>query len=125
MRLIAATSAAMLPWAIMSAMNFLTASRSGASALVIDGGLSLAADIAISPLPDSQRDEKRIRRAKRRWIVHSVDTPHTEFAVACSSRRGDHRARRDEPRKSIPSSTKSSSAASITTSSGSADHGSR
>jgi hypothetical protein len=36
----------------MSAMNFLTASRSGASALVIGGDLSLAALIASGHVPD-------------------------------------------------------------------------
>ncbi|MGA3124879.1 MAG: hypothetical protein ABSF69_29390 [Polyangiaceae bacterium] len=49
---IAATSLAIAPLAIMSAMNFLTASRSGASALVIGGDLSLAALIASGHLPD-------------------------------------------------------------------------
>src|SRR5579875_353819 len=43
---IAATSATTAPLAIMSAMNFSTAPRSGAIALVIGGSLSLGADTA-------------------------------------------------------------------------------
>ena len=49
--MIAATSAAMAPLAIMSAMNFLTASRSGSTALVIVGGLSLGAGTTTSLCP--------------------------------------------------------------------------